>query len=100
MKILNKLEFRKLMRDRYPDSGIVFAECYSPINMSDLMVTMGMFGAKNIAPIDGEVYEFDFDINQYHDDDRFAVYDNNDILQMIQNLTSGLRVDLHAWFDD
>ena len=58
-----------------------------------------LVGAKNIAPIDGEVYEFDFNIGEYYADDRFMVYDNNDVLQMIQNLTSGLRVDLHAWFD-
>ena len=96
MKILNKIQFYELMRDKYPDGGIVFTEYDSP----ELMVTTGMFGAKNIAPIDGEVYEFDFNIGEYYADDRFMVYDNNDVLQMIQNLTSGLRVNLHAWFDD
>ena len=96
MKILNKIQFYELMRDKYPDGGIVFTEYDS----SELMVTTGMFGAKNVVPIDGEVYEFDFNIGEYYADDRFMVYDNNDVLQMIQNLTSGLRVDLHAWFDD
>ena len=97
MKILNKIQFYELMRDNYPDGGIVFEEYDYP---SELMVTTGMFGAKNITPIDGEVYEFDFNIGECSADDRFMVYDNNDVLQMIQNLTSGLRVDLHAWFDD
>lgn len=100
MKILNKIQFYELMRDNYPDGGIVFAEYNSSNIISELMVTTGMFGAKYIVPIDGEVYESDWDITQYYLDDKFAVYDNDDILQMIQNLTSGLRVDLHAWFDD
>lgn len=98
MKILNKIQFYELMHDNFPNGGIVFTEYDSP--NSELMVTTGMFGAKNIAPICGEVYEFDFDIGEYYADNKFIVYDNNDVLQMIQNLTSGLRVDLHAWFDD
>lgn len=101
MKIFKKREFESLM-ENFPDGGIVFAE-YEPdidVLQSPLMVTDGDFGAREVVPHDGEVFDFDWNINEYRDDDSFAVFDNNDILQMIQTLTSGIKVDLKAWFDE
>lgn len=100
MKVLQKWEFQDLMEE-YPYGGIVFAEYDVDKNtMSQLMVTDGEFGAQIVIPQDGEVFDFDWNINEYRSDDFFAVFDNNDILQMIQTLTSGVKIDLKAWFDE
>ena len=93
MKVLKKKELKDLM-DNFPDGGIVFCE-YSPYTyVSELMVTDGDFGARLVIPVDGEVFDFDWNIGEYRDDDMFAVFDNNDVLQMIQTLTSGLKIEL------
>ena len=99
MRLLRKWEFEDLMKE-FPDGGIVFAEYEPDILKSSLMVTDGDFGAREVVPHDGEVFDFDWNISEYRNDDLFAVFDNNDILQMIQTLTSGIKVDLKAWFDD
>lgn len=93
MKILNKKEFEKLMYE-YPEGGIVFAEYTPDILTSDVMVTDGDFGAREIIPYQGKVFDFDWNIGEYRETDLFVVFDNNDILQMIQTLTSGLKIDL------
>lgn len=93
MKILNKKEFEKLMYE-YPEGGIVFAEYEPDILTSDVMVTDGDFGAREIIPYQGEVFDFDWNIGEYRETDLFTVFDNNDVLQMIQTLTSGLKLDL------
>lgn len=81
--------------EEYPDGGIIFAE-YSPsILASQLMVTDGEFGATEVVPYEGEVFDFDWNIKEYEDDDLFSVFDNNDILQMIQTLTRGLKIELN-----
>ena len=98
MKIFKKREFESLMED-FPDGGIVFAEYEPDVLKSSLMVTDGDFGAREVIPRDGEVFDFDWNIGEYRDDDSFAVFDNNDILQMIQTLVSGINISLKAWFD-
>ena len=99
MKIFKKLEFESLMEE-FPDGGIVFADYEPDILKSPLMVTDGDFGAREVVPHEGAVFDFDWNIKEYLDSDLFAVFDNNDILQMIQTLTSGIKVDLKAWFDE
>lgn len=99
MKILQKWEFEDLMKE-FPDGGIVFAEYEPDVLKSTLLVTDGDFGAREVIPRDGEVFDFDWNIDEYRNDDFFAVFDNNDVLQMIQTLTSGIKVDLKAWFDN
>ena len=98
MKILQKWELEDLIKE-FPDGGIVFAEYEPDILKSSLMVTDGDFGAREVIPRDGEVFDFDWNIKDYRNDDFFAVFDNNDVLQMIQTLTSGLKIKLNAWFD-
>ena len=98
MKILQKWEFEDLMKE-FPDGGIVFAEYEPDVIKSALLVTDGDFGAREVIPRDGEVFDFDWNIGEYCNDDFFAVFDNNDVLQMIQTLTSGIKVSLKAWFD-
>ena len=99
MKILTKKQFEVLM-DAYPDGGVVFAEYRPDILASELMVTDGDFGATCVIPSNGEVWDFDWYIKEYRDDDQFAIFDNNDVLQMIQTLTKGLKINLKAWFED
>lgn len=98
MKILQKWELEDLIKE-FPDGGIVFAEYEPDIIKSSLMVTDGDFGAREVIPRDGEVFDFDWNIKEYRNDDFFAVFDNNDVLQMIQTLISGLKIKLNAWFD-
>lgn len=93
MKILNKKDFKKLMYE-YPNGGIVFAEYKPDVLTSSVMVTDGEFGATEVLPYNGEVFDFDWNIEEYYERDLFVVFDNNDILQMIQTLTSGLKIDL------
>lgn len=100
MKILTKKQFEDLMDD-YPDGGIVFAEYTPDIYESELMVTDGDFGATCVIPdpVNGEVFDFDWNINEYSNDEQFAIFDNNDVLQMIQTLTKGLKINLKSWYE-
>lgn len=101
MKILMKKQLEDLIDD-YPDGGIVFAEYTPDIYKSELMVTDGDFGATRVlpSPVNGKVFDFDWYIKEYRDDDQFAIFDNNDVLQMIQTLTKGLKINLEAWFEE
>ena len=99
MRVLQKWEFEDLMEE-FPNGGIVFAEYEPDVLKSALLVTDGNFGAREVIPRDGEVFDFDWNIGEYRNDDFFAVFDNNDVLQMIQTLTSGINVSLKAWFDE
>jgi hypothetical protein len=93
MRIITKYAFERLMEE-YPDGGIVFAEYEPNVRTSDLMVTNGDFGATNVVPMDGEVFDWDWNIGEYRDDDLFVVLDNDDVLQMVKTLVSGLKIDL------
>lgn len=99
MKILTKVQMKDLMKE-FPNGGIVFTEYKPDVLTSDLMVTDGNFGAREVIPHDGEVFDFDWNIEEYSDDELFAIYDNNDVLQMIQILTSGLKIKLKNWYED
>ena len=89
----------KELIEEFPDGGIVFAEYVPDILASNLMVTDGNFGAREVVPRDGEVFDFDWNIDEYGDEKQFAVFDNNDVLQMIQTLTSGLKILLKGWYE-
>jgi hypothetical protein len=89
-KLLSKNEFKELMR-QHPEGGIVFAE--DP-KWNDVHVTDGDFGATVISPLHGEIFDYDWNIEEYGDDEMFIVFDNDDILQMIQILTKGLKINL------
>ena len=107
MKIVTKAQMLKIM-DEYPHGGVVFAETRADWANPDpeIMVTDGRingtgdhFGATIVVPHDGEVYDFDWNIAEYKETDIFAVYDHEDILQMIQTLTRGLKTNLKpGWY--
>lgn len=94
MKIVNTKQFKDLIIEKYPHGGIVFAETDKSYNPREVMITDGDFGATCLVPHEGEVFDWDWNINECSDDEFFAVYDNNDILQMIQNLTKCLDLKL------
>lgn len=94
MNIYNKKQMEEFMEE-YPDGGIVFAEYQPSILASQLMITDGEFGATEVVPYEGEVFDFDWNIKEYKDDALFSVFDNNDVLQMIQTLTRGLKIELN-----
>lgn len=94
MRIVTKSQMIDLM-DEFSDGGIVFAEYNPCVTASELLVTTdGRFGATNVVPEDGEVLDWDWNIGEYKDTDLFIIYDNNDVLQMIQTLTRGLKIKL------
>ena len=98
MKIVNKKQIQELIdTDDYLMGGLVFSEYKPDIHLSDVMVTDGDFGATCVVPHHGEVFDFDWSIGEYRDDDLFIVFDNSDILQMIQTLTSGLKIKLEIY---
>lgn len=79
----------------YPESGIIFEENSCE---TDVLVTDRVFGARSIIPQNGEVFNFDWSIGEHHDNDTFYVFENEDILQMIQTLTSRLQIKLTPWY--
>lgn len=93
MRIISKNTFKRLMKE-CPDGGIVFAEYEPNVRTSDLMVTDGNFGATNVIPEDGEVFDWDWNIDEFRNNDLFVVFDNDDVLQMIKTLVSGLNIKL------
>ena len=94
MTRLKKQQFKELM-SKFPNSGIPFLD-----GDNSVLVTDGNFGATLLVPTeDGEVFDFDWNIEEYSDDDEFYVLDYADILQIIQTLTKGLRIQLHPWWE-
>lgn len=98
MKIINANEFKKLMEE-YSDGGIVFAEYVPDIVSNLIMVTNGDFGATDVIPYHGEVFDWNWNIEEYKEKDLFIIFDNNDILQMIKILTSGLKIELKDYYE-
>lgn len=98
MKRLTKQQFKELMKE-FPSGGIPFLDGDSASGGS-VLVTDGDFGATLLVPtVDGEVFDFDWNIEEYSDDKEFYVLDYADILQIIQTLTKGLRIQLHPWWE-
>ena len=94
MKKLTKQQFKELMKE-FPNGGISFLD-----GDNSVLVTDGNFGATFLVPTeDGEVFDFDWNIEEHSDDDEFCVLDYSAILQIIQTLTKGLRIRLRPWWE-
>ena len=94
MKKLTKQQFKELIKE-FPNGGIPFLD-----GDNSVLVTDGNFGATFLVPTeDGEVFDFDWNIEEHSDDDEFYVLDYSDILQIIQTLTKGLRIQLRPWWE-
>lgn len=97
MMRLTKQQFKELMKE-FPNGGIPFLDGDS--GGGSVLVTDGDFGATCLVPTaDGEVFDFDWNIEEYSDDKEFYILDYADILQIIQTLTKGLRIQLHPWWE-
>lgn len=93
MKIITTKELKKIIKQK-PDGGVVFAEYYDmESSFGDILVTDGLTGATYVAPVDGEVYSFDWDINQIGAQ-LFVLFEDADVLQMIQTLSKRLNITL------
>lgn len=92
MRILNVKQFKELLEEN-PVNRYAFIEYKPDIMVGELMVSdEGAFGATCVIPWHGEVFDFDFNIEEYGDDDNyFMVFDNNDIAQMIQTLSTAFN---------
>lgn len=93
MRILNVKQFKELL-EKNPDNRYAFIEYKPGVTVSELMVSdEGAFGATYVIPWPGEVFDFDFNVEEYRDDDDsyFMVFDNNDIARMIQTLSSAFN---------
>lgn len=51
-----------------------------------------MFGATDIVPIDGEVFGWDWSLNEYREKDLFAVFEEKEIMAMIKTLLRGISL--------
>ena len=76
----------------YP-GGTLFAEYKPDISFLDLMVKdTNEFGATKVVPIDGEVFDYDWSLNEYKDDDIFVVFEEREILVMIKTLLNSVKL--------
>lgn len=82
----------KELMQKYPKGGIVFSESTS---IGELMVTND-FGATDVVPDEGELFYWDFNIDEYADSDKFAVFDSHDVALMIQTLIKGLKANVRV----
>lgn len=52
-----------------------------------------------MIPWHGEIFDFDWNINEYREKDLFMIFENEDVLQMIQTITRGLKIKLKDWYE-
>lgn len=85
MKILSKKEFKELMK-KYPNGGIVFSDT----EVGEIHITDGDFGATTLSvdSIDEELFDYDWNIEEYSDHELFYVYERKDILLVLEKLKS------------
>lgn len=89
MKILTRDEFKQLLNE-HPTKKFLFLEWVPNTNISDFHISSGDpkypgFGATTFeASIDDDIiFEYDWSIDEYSDDDLFAVLSDEDILNFI-----------------
>lgn len=95
MKILNVSQMKNLVRC-HPSGGVVFKTSDCDV----LRVTNGLTGATHVVPFDGEIWTDDFNIENFREglnDIDFYIYDDVDVLQMVQTLTKNLKIPLKPW---
>ena len=93
MKIVNKEEMKDFPR------GTVFAD-YLPnagLELHQIEIKDDYeFGATMLMPgEDGEIFDYDWSINDYQEDDFFIIFEEKEILQMIKLLMRGILPDMN-----
>lgn len=88
MEILSTLEFKKLLNDN-PTKKFVFTEWIPKIFTTDLHISSGdpempYFGATTFGgdPDDDLIYDYDWSINEYSDDELFLVLSDDDVKEI------------------
>lgn len=89
MKILNKQKFKKLLNDN-PTKKFVFFEWVPNVSISGFHFSSGDpsmpdFGATTFCtnPDDDFIFDYDWSINEYRDNDLFAVLSDDEINEII-----------------
>ena len=95
MEIINAKELRERL-EFYPEGECMLIGEYQPDMMiSDLMIVdRDCFGAVNIVPRDGEVFDWDWSIVDYSDEDLIAVFNVAEVIQMIKTLSKAIPTDV------
>lgn len=85
MKIISKNQMVELL-NTYPDEGVLFSEYVHGAPAFDLMVADEPVGARYVVPGHGVSFKQSWKIEEYQEHTLFAIFDNKDILQIIQTL--------------
>lgn len=93
MTIVNKGQLQSMLEDK-PNGGVIFCQYLDGCIDYDVHISDGTFGATTLIPENGEIIDYDWSINEYEDDDKFAVFSPTDIMKMIQLLVKGLDIPL------
>lgn len=95
MEIINAKELRERL-EFYPKGECMLIGEYQPrMIISDLMIVdRDCFGAVDIVPRDGEVFDWDWSIRKYSDEDLIAVFDVAEVIQMIKTLSKAIPTDV------
>lgn len=92
MKIVNKEEMRNLPR------GTVFANYHPTMGIELHQIEIKddyEFGSTLLIPDEnGEVFDYDWNINEYQEKDLFLIFEEKEILQMIKLLMRGILSDM------
>lgn len=91
MKIISKNQMTELL-NTCPDNGVVFAEYVHGVASFDLMVAEGPVGARYVIPGHGVFFKQNWNVEEYREHTLFAIFDNKDILQIIQTLVCRLSL--------
>lgn len=86
MKILNKQDFKELI-DKNPGAKFAFYEYTPCIFKSELHILDGdykypYFGATTLSAEEEFIFDYDWNLNEYANDDQFAVLEKGDIAQL------------------
>lgn len=97
MEILKKKEFKKLLDDN-PTKKYVFFEWVPRIFISDFHISSGDpkgpdFGAAILSgdPSEDFIFSYDWAINEYTDDDMFAVLSDDEVKEIINIFAETLK---------
>ena len=96
MKILNTQDFKELI-DKNPGAKFAFYEYTPCIFKSELHILDGdykypYFGATTLSAEEEFIFDYDWNLNEYTNDEQFAVLEKDDIalLQELLNEATGL----------
>lgn len=89
MKLLSKNELKELFKSKQ-NGGVVFSDC----DIGQVYISDGDFGARSLSIkyMDDELFDFDWNIEEYKDTDVFYVYEKIEIEKLISELNDTLKL--------